>query len=88
MAVVSKTAKLREYLQRGNTVTARQITSMFGLKHPASAIRHLREQGVCIYTNTKTLSRTGQVVGAYKVGSPTRRMVRLTKMIIGARAFA
>lgn len=84
---VSKTAKLREFLQRGNSVTAKQISAMFGLKHPASAIRHLREQGVCIYTNEKTLSRTGQRVGSYKVGSPTRKMVRVAKLIFGARAF-
>jgi predicted transcriptional regulator len=86
--VISKTSKLREYLQRGNSVTAKQITSMFGLRHPASAIRHLREQGLCIYTNEKTLVRTGQKVVAYKVGSPTRRMVRVAKLIFGARAFA
>lgn len=76
MTTVSKTAKLKTFLESGNTATARQITSMFGLKNPHEAVRQLRNQGVCVYANKTTL-RSGEVVAKYRVGKPTRGMVAI-----------
>ena len=71
---MTKLTKLETYLNTGAEVTAKQITGMFGLKNPHQAIRSLREKGVCVYANQRTLS-TGQVVNKYRVGRPSRAIV-------------
>jgi hypothetical protein len=83
---VSKTAKLLKYLQTGASVTPRQITGSFGLANPHDAIYQLRNQGVCIYTNKATLANGSETV-KYRIGTPTRKMVRVANLIFGASAF-
>jgi len=83
---MSKQAKLLSHLQSGNEVTVRQIAGVFGIAHPASAIRNLREQGYCIYTNSGKLS-TGEVTTKYKLGKASKRMIRTINAIYGATAF-
>lgn len=71
---MTRQAKLLSSLTSGNALTAAQIKSQFGIAHPGSAIRNLREQGYCIYTNVSTNSK-GVVVNKYRIGAPTKRMV-------------
>lgn len=71
---MTKLAKLENYLNAGNEVTAKQITSMFGLQNPTAAIHALRTNGVCVYANKTTLS-TGVEATKYRVGRPTRAMI-------------
>ena len=48
---MSKQELLLTHLNKGKTFTAKQIKSSFGIAHPASTIRNLREQGYCVYSN-------------------------------------
>lgn len=69
----------------GKEFTAKQIRASFGIAHPASAIRNLREQGYCVYSNTATVS--GSDVAKYRIGRPTRKMVAIANAFAGATVF-
>lgn len=73
---MTKLSRLESYLKSGATATPRQITGMFGLKNPTSAIHALRSSGVCIYANTATL-KNGQRTVKYKVGPASKNMVKI-----------
>ena len=83
---MSKQAKLLNYLQNGNELTAKQISGTFGIAHPASAIRALREQGYCVYSNASKLA-DGTRTTKYRIGAPSKRMIRTVNAILGASAF-
>jgi hypothetical protein len=83
---MSKQDTLLSNLKAGREFTAKQIKGSFGIAHPASAIRNLREKGYCVYSNTATLS-DGTKTTKYRLGAPSKRMVRLANFILGASAF-
>lgn len=83
---MSRQAKLLSYLQTGAEVTARQIHGSFGLKNPHDAIHRLRSQGHCIYSNRAKLADGTQTI-KYKIGMPSKRMVRVASRVLGAEAF-
>ena len=83
---MSKQTTLLNSLKAGKEYTAKQITGSFGIAHPASAIRNLREQGHCVYANKVTLS-DGTQGTKYRIGKPSKRMVALANAIVGAAAF-
>ena len=83
---MSKQDLLLKHLSAGKAFTAKQISASFGIAHPASTIRNLREQGYCVYSNTATLSN-GTTVAKYRIGKPTRAMVRAANALLGATAF-
>jgi hypothetical protein len=83
---MSKQELLLKHLQSGKAFTAKQITASFGIAHPASTIRSLREQGYCVYSNTAKLS-TGKVATKYRIGAPSRRIVALANKMAGSDAF-
>ena len=82
---MSKQDLLLKHLSAGKTFTAKQIHASFGIAHPASAIRSLREQGHCVYANTASVN--GVEVAKYRIGRPTRAMVALAAKVAGAQAF-
>jgi hypothetical protein len=82
---MSKQELLLTHLQKGKVFTAKQIKSSFGIAHPASAIRNLREQGFCVYANTAVVN--GQEVAKYRIGKPSRKMVAAANAILGGTAF-
>jgi predicted transcriptional regulator len=72
--IMSKTAKVLAALKNGEQLTAKQIASRFSVKHPASTIRTLRENGYAVYCNEKKNSK-GEVKNFYRLGTPSRAMV-------------
>jgi len=84
--LMSKQAKLLNYLSTGAEVTAKQISGSFGLKNPHDAIFQLRKQGYCVYGNRATLSN-GTETTKYRIGKPSRKMVQLANQVFGAQAF-
>ena len=82
---MSKQILLLKQLNAGKAFTAKQISASFGLAHPASTIRNLREQGYCVYANTAVVN--GADVVKYRIGKPTRAMVALAASVRGADAF-
>jgi len=71
---MTKLVKLENHLSTGAELTAKQITSMFGFKNPHQAVRSLREKGICVYSNQRTLN-TGERVVKYRVGTPSRAII-------------
>jgi len=84
--MMSRKGKLLNYLQKGNTVTAKQITGSFGLKNPHDAIFQLRNEGYCVYSNPAKLS-DGTKTTKYRIGNPTRKMIATANAVLGSSAF-
>ena len=57
-----------------NTFSTKQAQRRFGITNVAARIDELRQEGNVIYTNTKVVD--GQKVSFYRLGSPTKAMVR------------
>jgi len=83
---MSKQEKLLENLKAGKEFTAKQIKGSFQIAHPASAIRNLREQGYAVYSNSAKL-HDGTLTTKYRLGQPSKRMVRIANAIMGASVF-
>lgn len=82
---MSKQDLLLKHLRNGKVFTAKQISASFGIAHPASTIRNLREQGYCVYANDAVVN--GTKVVKYRLGQPTRKMVALANAVAGASVF-
>lgn len=83
---MEKKDKLVKFLSTGSGVTARQITSSFGLKNPQEAIRKLRNEGYCVYANKTKLADGTQTV-KYRIGTPSKRMIAIASRVAGAQIF-
>jgi hypothetical protein len=83
--IMSKQELLLTHLNKGKTFTAKQIKSSFGIAHPASTIRNLREQGYCVYSNPTVVN--GTEVVKYRIGRPTRAMVAIANRYAGSSVF-
>ena len=51
-----------------NTFTTKQAQRRFGIQNVAARIDELRQEGNCIYTNTKVVD--GKKVAYYRLGTP------------------
>ena len=60
------------YLADGNTLTTRQVRSMFKVDNAADLAYRARNEGISVYTNRVTNSR-GETVLAYRLGNPSRQ---------------
>lgn len=58
-----------------NTLSVAQARARFGIQNVAARIDELRQDGHCIYTNTKRRA-DGSKVSVYRLGTPTKAMVR------------
>lgn len=74
---MNMTQKLASAFETGATLNATTITKKFGLRNPREAVRQLRAQGYCIYTNSN----------GYRLGTPTKRMVALVSQVAGSALF-
>lgn len=57
-----------------NTFTTKQAQRRFGITNVSARIDELRQEGHVIYTNTKVVD--GQKVSFYRLGTPTKALVR------------
>jgi len=73
---MSKLSRLEAYLKSGSTATPSQISGMFGLQNPTSAIHALRSKGVCVYANKAKLA-SGKPTIKYRVGNPSKKMIQI-----------
>lgn len=70
----TKQQALLEALQRGEQLTAKQITSRFGIANPTATVSDLRFAGFAVYANKRT-NRRGETFTKYRLGTPTRAVV-------------
>jgi len=57
-----------------NTFTVKGAQRRFGIKNVSARIDELRQEGYCIYTNTKKVN--GKKINFYRLGTPTKALVR------------
>ena len=68
-AKLSKTEKVRNLFDKGESVTWKTLRNRYDLKSPASIVGKLRNQGMMIYEN-----RTSAGV-SYRVGTPSKAII-------------
>jgi len=72
---MTKVEKLFDALvERGEQLTASQITSRYGIANPHDAVYQIRRMGYAIYLNEKTNSK-GETVAKYRAGKPSRSLI-------------
>ena len=75
---ISAKAKILNYLSKSegyNTLTTAQARARFGIVNVAARVEELRKEGHVIYTNTVSRG-DGSKVKAYRLGKPTKSLVR------------
>ena len=75
MTTTTQTAKVANALQGGAELTAKQITSRYGVKNVRAVISKLRSEGFSIYLNKRVSSFDGETYMKYMLGTPTRAVV-------------
>jgi len=75
MTTTTQTAKVAAALENGAELTAKQITSRYGVKNVRAVISKLRSEGFSIYLNKRVSSFDGESYMKYMVGTPTRAVV-------------
>ena len=78
MKKVSAKQRILNYLSKSegyNTLSVAQARARFGIQNVSARIEELRQEGHCIYTNTKVRG-DGSKVAVYRIGTPTKAMVR------------
>ena len=58
-----------------NTFTVAQARSRFGVANVPARIEELRNDGHCIYTNSRVLYN-GRKINYYRLGTPTKSLVQ------------
>ena len=75
MTTTTQTAKVATALENGAELTAKQITSRYGVKNVRAVISQLRSEGYSIFLNKRTSTYDGQTYMKYRIGTPTRSVV-------------
>ena len=70
----TKTGKLLNALQNGQSLTEGQIKVRFGLKNPRATVSNIRLAGFAVYANQHKDTK-GRVTTKYRIGRPSRRIV-------------
>lgn len=72
---LTKRGRLLEALKQGELLTAKQISSRFGIANPTATVSDIRmRDGYAVYANEHVDSR-GRVTVKYELGRPSRRVV-------------
>lgn len=77
---MSQQQTIVDFLSKGRKLTTKMATS-WGITNPTARICELRSQGHVIYTNH---NKNGSY---YKMGKPTREMIRLAYAVGGQEVF-
>ena len=75
MATTTQTEKVATALVNGAELTAKQITSRYGVKNVRALISRLRSEGYSIYLNKRVSSYDGETYMKYRIGTPRRSVV-------------
>ena len=67
--------KLRKAFFSGRSITAKQISTQFGIASPSKVISRLRmEDGLPVYCNKHTDTK-GRITHKYVLGTPSRKVI-------------
>ena len=71
----TQATKVATALVNGAELTAKQISSRYGVKNVRAVISQLRSEGFSIYQNKRVSSFDGETYMKYMLGTPTRAVV-------------
>ena len=71
----TQATKVATALVNGAELTAKQISSRYGVKNVRAVISQLRSEGFSIYLNKRVSSFDGETYMKYMIGTPTRAVV-------------
>ena len=71
----TQATKVATALVNGAELTAKQITSRYGVKNVRAVISKLRSEGFSIYLNKRVSSFDGESYMKYMIGTPRRSVV-------------
>ena len=71
----TQTAKVATALENGAELTAKQITSRYGVKNVRAVISKLRLEGYSIFLNKRISSYDGETYMKYRMGTALRSVV-------------
>lgn len=57
-----------------NTFSVKSAQKRFGIKNVSARVEELRQEGHCIYTNSRQVN--GKKVSFYRLGNPTKAMMK------------
>ena len=75
MTTITKTEKVLNALMSGTELTAKQITSRYGVKNVRAVMSKLRTEGYPIFLNKKVSSFDGQTYNKYRLGTAPRSVI-------------
>ena len=75
MTTTTQTAKVAAALVNGAELTAKQISSRYGVKNVRAVISKLRSEGFSIYLNKRVSSFDGESYMKYMIGTPTKAVI-------------
>ena len=71
----TKAEKVATALVNGAELTAKQMSSRYGVKNVRAVISKLRSEGFSIYLNKRVSSFDGETYMKYMLGTPTKAVV-------------
>ena len=71
----TQATKVATALVNGAELTAKQISSRYGVKNVRAVISKLRSEGFSIYLNKRVSSFDGETYMKYMLGTPTKAVV-------------
>ena len=75
MTKTTQAQRVANALQGGAELTAKQITSRYGVKNVRAVISKLRSEGFSIYLNKRVSSFDGETYMKYMLGTPTKAVI-------------
>ena len=75
MTTTTQTAKVATALESGAELTAKQITSRYGVKNVRAVISKLRLEGYSIFLNKRISPYDGETYMKYRMGTAPRSVV-------------
>tara|TARA_R110000764_G_scaffold8773_2_gene28937 strand:+ start:590 stop:886 length:297 start_codon:yes stop_codon:yes gene_type:complete len=79
----SQNEKILSFLRSGQTLTAAQAVSMFGVKTVSARVAELRAAGHPVYANVNKSGKT-----AYRLGRPSSAMIAAAYAAEGSAVFS
>jgi hypothetical protein len=81
--IMTQHEKLIGFFNSGKEITHKQAAGLFGVTNLSARVSELRSRGYSIYTNKTKNGKT-----AFRMGTPSRRMVAMAYALGGTQVFA
>lgn len=86
MQTVSAKQMMLKALKKSDVFTVAQARERFGVKNVAARIEELRKEGYCIFTEAKQINGKKEIM--YRLGTPTKAVIRAAALAGGFRCYA